>query len=115
MPFPSPSTARPDLDAPPTTEEAFPIFTISAILPNFLYLGPELTTPEHVEELKVLGVRRIINIAVECDDDHGLKLRENFERYFHIPMRDIVEEENITRGVREACDIIGPFSASSIT
>lgn len=63
----------------------------------------------------MLGVRRIINIAVECDDDHGLKLRENFERYFHIPMRDIVEEENITRGVREACDIIGPFLAPSIT
>lgn len=110
MPISSPSTARPDLDAPPTTEEAFPAFTISAILPNFLYLGPELTTSEHVEELKMLGVKRIINIAAECDDDNGLNLRENFERYFHIPMRDIVEEENITRGVREACDIIGPLS-----
>jgi hypothetical protein len=70
-------------------------------------LGPELTTEEHVNELKTLGVKRIINIAAECDDDHGLRLRENFDRYFHIPMRDIVEEENITKGVREACDILG--------
>lgn len=58
-------------------------------------------------ELQSLGVKRIINIAAECDDDHGLKLRERFDRYFHIPMRDIVEEENITKGVREACDILG--------
>ena len=56
-------------------------------------------------------MKRIINIAAECDDDHGLHLRENFDRYFHIPMRDIVEEENITRGVREACDILGKHSA----
>ena len=64
-------------------------------------------------ELKILGVKRIINIAAECDDDNGLRLRENFDRYFHIPMRDIVEEENITRGVREACDILGTLKSTS--
>ena len=103
---PSPSTARPDLD-PPTTDDAFPAFTISTILPNFLFLGPELTTPEHVEELKEHGVRRILNIAAECDDDNGLKLKEVFEKYYKIPMRDTVEEENIARGVREVCEILG--------
>ncbi|TFK71562.1 hypothetical protein BDN72DRAFT_793755 [Pluteus cervinus] len=103
---PSPQTARPDLDAPLTTEEAMPAFTISTILPNFLYLGPELTLPEHVKELKSLGVRRILNIAIECDDDQGLLLREVFERYVKIPMRDNVEEEGIARGVREVCDIL---------
>jgi hypothetical protein len=114
MPIPSPSTARPGGDtAPLSTEETFSAFTISAILPNFLYLGPELTTEKHVTELKTLGVKRIINIAAECDDDHGLRLRENFDRYFHIPMRDIVEEENITRGVREACDILGTLQSAS--
>ncbi|KAG5653144.1 hypothetical protein H0H81_002136 [Sphagnurus paluster] len=102
---PSPSTARPDLDNPPTTEETFPAFTISTILPNFLYLGPELTTPEHVEELQQLGVKRILNIAIECDDDQGLNLKEVF-KYHKIPMRDIVEEENIARGVKEACEIL---------
>ena len=105
-PPPSPATARPDLD-PPTTEEVFPVFSISTILPNFLYLGPELTDPEHVEELQDLGVKRILNIAAECDDDNGLKLKEVFDRYYKIPMRDIVEEENITLGVKEVCEILG--------
>ncbi|KAF9460442.1 hypothetical protein BDZ94DRAFT_922113 [Collybia nuda] len=106
---PSPSTAKPELenlDDPPTTEEAFPEFTISTILPNFLYLGPELTEPEHVEELRELGVRRILNIAAECDDDNGLNLREVFEKYYKIPMRDTVEEENIAQGVKEVCEIL---------
>ncbi|KAG5646168.1 hypothetical protein DXG03_004221 [Asterophora parasitica] len=102
---PSPSTARPDLDNPPTTEETFPAFTISTILPNFLYLGPELTIPEHVEALQELGVKRILNIAIECDDDQGLNLKDVF-KYHKIPMRDIVEEENIARGVKEACEIL---------
>ncbi|KAI8972614.1 hypothetical protein BD414DRAFT_500090 [Trametes punicea] len=102
----SPSTARPDSSQPPTTEEPFPVFTVSTILPNFLFLGPELTAEEHVDELLSLGVKRILNIAAECDDDHGLRLRERFERYIRIPMRDTVEEDNITRGVREVCEIL---------
>ncbi|KII90170.1 hypothetical protein PLICRDRAFT_29257 [Plicaturopsis crispa FD-325 SS-3] len=106
MPVPSsPRTARPE-DAPPTTEEPFPEFTISTILPNFLYLGPELSTPDHVEALQALGVKRILNIAIECDDDQGLHLRDTFDRYVRIPMRDTVEEDNITRGVREACEVL---------
>ncbi|RDB23869.1 Dual specificity protein phosphatase 1 [Hypsizygus marmoreus] len=103
---PSPSTAKPDLDNPPTTEESYPVFTISTILPNFLYLGPELTAPEHVEELQDLGVKRILNIAAECDDDQGLSLKQAFDKYYKIPMRDIVEEENIARGVKEVCEIL---------
>ena len=102
----TPLTARPDMD-PPTTDESFPVFIISTILPNFLFLGPEMTTPEHVEELKSLGVKRILNIAAECDDDSGLNLRRVFEKYYKIPMRDTVEEDNITKGVREVCDILG--------
>jgi hypothetical protein len=105
---PSPATARPEGD-PPSTDETFPVFTVSTILPNFLFLGPELTTPEHVEELQELGVKRILNIAVECDDDHGLRLREVFDRYYKIPMRDTVEEENVAQGVREVCDILGMY------
>ena len=104
----SPATARPD-DQPPTTEEPFPEFTVSTILPGFLFLGPELTTEEHVEKLKAHGVKRIVNIAIECDDDHGLHLRERFEKYVHIPMRDTVEEDNITRGVRDVCTILGEW------
>jgi hypothetical protein len=112
---PSPCTARPDLSAPPSTEEAVPTFTVSTILPNFLYLGPEITAEEHARELEILGVRRILNIAAECDDDQGLGLRQRFERYVKIPMRDTVEEENILHGVREACEVLGVFSCPSST
>lgn len=107
-----PPTARPDMD-PPTTEDAFPVFTVSTILPNFLYLGPELTTPEHVKELRDLGVKRVLNIAAECDDDMGLGLRQAF-RYCKIPMRDTVEEDGIAKGVSEACNFIGELFGISV-
>ncbi|KAI9571869.1 hypothetical protein HD554DRAFT_2070137 [Boletus coccyginus] len=109
-PTPSPSTARPDDLQTASTEDELPIFTVSMILPNFLYLGPELTLPEHVQELQSLGIKRILNIAAECNDDHGLNLRENFERYVKIPMRDTVEEDQITRGLKEACEILDEAS-----
>ena len=112
---PSPCTARPDLSASPSTEDAIPTFTVSTILPNFLYLGPEMTAEEHVLELQSLGVRRILNLAVECDDDNGLGLRRRFERYVKIPMRDTVEEENVLLGVREACSVLGTSLLSSST
>ncbi|KAI0270730.1 hypothetical protein BC834DRAFT_529918 [Gloeopeniophorella convolvens] len=121
---PSPRTARPDAgasspllsaSAPPSseTEEALPAFTVSTILPQFLYLGPEITTEEQARELERLGVRRILNIAAECDDDHGLHLRQRFERYVKIPMRDTVEEENVVKGVREACEVLDDASLHS--
>ena len=110
MPYsPSPATARPDLEQPPTTEEHAEEFSISAILPNFLFLGPELTTQEHLEEIQDLGIKRILNMAAECDDDKGFHLREIFERYVKIPWRDTVEEENIAKGVRDVCEILGIF------
>lgn len=105
--FSPPRTARPD-DTPSTEDAAAP-FTISTILPGFLFLGPELTTPEHVAELQSHGVKRILNIAIECDDDQGLNLREVFEKYIRIPMRDTVEEENVPKCVRQVCDILGEY------
>lgn len=113
LPLDPPPTARPNFDdQPPTTEEdPYPEFTISTILPNFLFLGPEITTKEQMVELQELGVKRILNIAAECDDDHGLGLRQQFDKYLKIPMRDTVEEDNITRGVREVCDFLGQSSS----
>ncbi|KAJ7235827.1 dual specificity phosphatase [Mycena rebaudengoi] len=100
------------------TEEPFPEFSISTIPPSFLFLGPELTTPAHVAELHALGVRRILNIAAECDDDHGLHLiRTVFEHYVKIPMRDTVAtvaEENIARCVKEVCDILDDARLHSV-
>lgn len=103
----SPMTARP-LPTSPTSE--VPTFTVSCILPNFLFLGSELITRENVKELQDLGVKRILNLAAECDpDDHGLDLRNSFERYIKIAMRDTVEEENVNQGVREVCECLGEY------
>lgn len=75
------------------------------ILPNFLYLGSEITTIEQAEELQGMGIKRILNMAIECDDDIGLA--GIFEKYKKIPMRDHVEEDNVVRGMREACQFLG--------
>jgi hypothetical protein len=104
----TPITAKPPTS---TEEEEFPEFGVSTILPGFLFLGPELTAPEHVAQLKELGVRQILNLAIECNDDLGLRLGQVFDRYIKIAMRDTVKEENIARGVKEACEILGmPFA-----
>ncbi|KAG2145492.1 uncharacterized protein EDB93DRAFT_1287739, partial [Suillus bovinus] len=102
---PTPTTSTPS-GTPSDAENEREEFVISMILPNFLFLGPELISPSHVSELQSLGVKRIINIAAECTDDRGLMLRERFERYVHIPMRDCVEEEGVRRGLSEACDVL---------
>ncbi|KAG2098872.1 hypothetical protein BD769DRAFT_1368718 [Suillus cothurnatus] len=102
---PTPTTSTPGSTSSDTENEREE-FVISTILPNFLFLGPELISPSHVSELKSLGVKRIINIAAECTDDRGLMLREQFERYVHIPMRDCVEEEGVRKGLSEACDVL---------
>lgn len=101
----SPMTARPvDDDTSPAQE-----FVISTILPGFLFLGPEIVLPEQAQQLEERGIKRILNIAIECDDDQGLNLRQRFERYIRIPMRDTVEEANVARRMREVCDILGAY------
>lgn len=80
---------------------------VSTILPSFLYLGPEIATRADVETLLAMGIRRVLNVAVELDDDETLGLRTSFDRYYRIPMKDSVEEAGVGRGIREACDILG--------
>ncbi|KAJ3789366.1 protein-tyrosine phosphatase-like protein [Lentinula aff. detonsa] len=103
-------------------------FTVSTILPGFLFLGPEPTSWDHVKQLKELGVKRIVNLAAECGpDDWGLALdkpgdkekegkqsmedstspkESGFEKYYKIAMRDTVEEDGIGRGVRIVCEML---------
>lgn len=99
---PTPGTVRPSAAANSPNE-----FEVSTILPGFLYLGPEPSSAAHVKELKDLGVKRVVSVALECDDDQGLELRRNFDKYFRVPMRDTVEEENVGRGVRDVCAFLG--------
>jgi hypothetical protein len=82
-------------------------FIVSTILPSFLYLGPELTGQGDIDKLRELGVRRILNVAVECDSDEELGLRGIFDKYMKLPMRDIVEESGVGKGMRDACDFLG--------
>lgn len=70
-------------------------------------MGPEITTQSDVDELTALGVRRILNVAIECDDDEGLGLRDVFEKYYRIPMKDSVDESGVSKGIRDACKILG--------
>ena len=102
---PSPMTARPMDEDNSAAQE----FVISTILPGFLFLGPEIVLPEQAQQLEERGVKRILNIAIECDDDQGLNLRHRFERYIRIPMRDTVEEANVARRMREVCDYLGAY------
>ncbi|KAF8335943.1 protein-tyrosine phosphatase-like protein [Cantharellus anzutake] len=111
--LPSPSTIRPpspcSSKSSPCTPHSEPRggpseFSVSTILPNFLYLGPEISTVEQAQKLKAMGVKRILNMAIECED--GLGLEGMFEKYKKIPMRDHVEEDNIVKGMREVCHFL---------
>ena len=108
--YPTPATPDGNLTTAstsmPTARNISP-FSVSSILPGFLYLGSEVASPSDVKTLQKLGVKRILNVAIECDDDEGLNLRETFDRYYRIPMKDIVEESGVARGLREACDFLG--------
>ncbi|KAG8933221.1 hypothetical protein FRC01_010372 [Tulasnella sp. 417] len=109
----TPLTARP----PPSpamssaltseSEGAIPPFIISTIVPGFLYLGPEMSTEENVEELMGFGVKRILNMAIECEpDDYGLDLDKRFEKYHRIGMRDTVEEDRMSKALKEVCELL---------
>lgn len=82
-------------------------FIVSTILPQFLYLGPEISSVDEVDQLRRLGVKRILNVAIECEDDENLRLKDTFERYLKVPMRDIVEESGMGKGIRDACKFLG--------
>lgn len=88
----------------PKTEGEFD-FVISEIIPHFLYLGPEIATVDQLGGLKSRSIKRILNMAEECDDDvPGLK--ENFQ-YKKIAARDTVEMQNVEGTLRKAVGVIG--------
>ncbi len=88
-------------------------FSVSCIVPNFLYLGPDIQSEEDVVELEQRGVRRILNMAIEIDEggreDLGIKRR--FETYRKIPMKDTIEATGVQQSIEEACRYIGEHYA----
>lgn len=91
-------------DLTPKTENEYD-FVISEIIPNFLYLGPEIATTDQVSGLRQRSIKRVLNMAEECDDDvPGLK--ENFV-YQKIAARDTVEMQNVQGTLKKAVQAIG--------
>ncbi|KAG2177398.1 hypothetical protein INT44_007909 [Umbelopsis vinacea] len=89
--------------SPPVTDGEFS-FIISEIIAGFLFVGPEIATLEQMQQLKDRKIRRILNMAEECDDDvPGLK--EEFV-YRKIAARDTVEMRNVERCLKEAVECI---------
>ncbi|CAO3693704.1 unnamed protein product [Umbelopsis ramanniana] len=80
-------------DSPPVSYEETQ-FVVSEIVPGFLFVGPEIISPEHVQILQEKAVRRILNMAEECDDDVP-GLQDAFI-YKKIPARDTVDMRNVS-------------------
>lgn len=81
-------------------------FEVSTILPDFLYLGPNVQSEQNISELQEKGVRRILNVACEIDERGPLNLRDKFDRYLKIPMLDSVEAKGVQDSIQEACSFL---------
>ncbi|KAI7864931.1 hypothetical protein BDF14DRAFT_1971143 [Spinellus fusiger] len=90
-------------DASPRTESDFG-FVISEIIPGFLYVGPEIETTEHADQLERRHIRRVLNMAEECHDNVAI-LHERVV-YRKIATRDTVEMKNVDWVMTEAVDFI---------
>ncbi|KAG0303044.1 hypothetical protein BGZ97_002067 [Linnemannia gamsii] len=84
---------------------------ISCILPEFLYLGPEIVTVEQVQELERLGVKRVLNMARECEDI--LIVNHPTIEYHKVGVLDNIEAD-VSAGLLEAVDIIAASAESPI-
>lgn len=81
------------------------------ILQDFLYLGGELIDEEQIMELENLGVKRILNMAVNCDDELWIQRFGN-EGYLKVGLRDHVDQD-LTDGLDEAIKFIGKDGRSA--
>ncbi|KAF9898859.1 hypothetical protein BX616_003531 [Lobosporangium transversale] len=84
---------------------------ISCILPNFLYLGPEIATEEQVLELERLGIKRVLNMARECED--LLVMNRPGMEYHKIGVLDHIEAD-VSAGLLQAVDIISASNDAPI-
>lgn len=105
--FHTPLTHMPMTAGTPKVVDGEFDFVISEIIPNFLYLGPEISTIDQLSGLKSRSIKRILNMAEECDDDvPGLK--EIFQ-YEKIAARDTVEMKNVQGTLKKAVQVIGTY------
>ncbi|KAG0033502.1 hypothetical protein BGZ81_008329 [Podila clonocystis] len=77
---------------------------VSEILPNFLYLGGELIEEDQLVELESLGVRRVLNMAENCDDELVIA-RWGQQAYLKVGLRDHVNQD-LKEGLASAIKFI---------
>ncbi|KAG0092468.1 hypothetical protein BGZ92_009660 [Podila epicladia] len=77
---------------------------VSEILPNFLYLGGELIEEDQLVELEALGVRRVLNMAENCDDELVIS-RWGQQAYLKVGLRDHVDQD-LKEGLTSAIKFI---------
>ncbi|KAF9927153.1 hypothetical protein FBU30_003468 [Linnemannia zychae] len=82
---------------------------VSMIMPDFLYLGGELVEEGQIEELAQLGIKRVLNMAVNCDDDLWIQ-RYGRSGYLKVGLRDHVDQD-----LKDSLDEAIKFIASSKT
>lgn len=91
-------------DCSPRTESDFG-FVISEIIPGFLFVGPEIETPEQANQLiQERQIKRVLNMAEECQDEG---LSQHSVHYHKIAARDTLEMKNIELVMMEAVQFIG--------
>ncbi|KAF9919113.1 hypothetical protein BX616_001523 [Lobosporangium transversale] len=83
---------------------------ISMIIDNFLYLGGELVEEEQIEELQRLGIKRVLNMAANCDDELWVRrfnsAEENAAAYLKVGLLDHVDQD-LKEGLEKAIKFIG--------
>lgn len=112
----------PLMDEPRTACEIGDIveFEVSTIVPNELYLGSQVQTPEDAEKVERLGVRAILNTAMEVlpyaatSSTPTVLHNTHIVEYMHLPMRDVVEAVGVQQHLREACRFLETMRARGL-
>ncbi|KAF9346680.1 hypothetical protein BGX26_001801 [Mortierella sp. AD094] len=80
---------------------------ISMILDDFLYLGGDLVEEEQILELERLGIKRVLNMAVNCDDLLWIeRAGEDNRSYLKVGLLDHVDQD-LKAGLDKAIKFIG--------
>ena len=78
---------------------------VSMILDDFLYLGGELVKEDQISELEGLGIKRVLNMAENCDDELWIQ-RFGEDGYLKVGLLDHVDQD-LMDGLNEAIKFIG--------
>ncbi|KAK3813337.1 MAG: protein-tyrosine phosphatase-like protein [Benniella sp.] len=78
---------------------------VSMILDDFLFLGGELVEEAQITELENLGIKRVLNMAINCDDELWVQ-RFGKSGYLKVGLLDHVDQD-LESGLTEAIKFIG--------